>query len=42
MGTGALGLLAHDLVDAVAGEVLGVAMAINMVANIGVAQFASA
>ncbi len=46
LGTGlatvALGLLAHDLAGAGAGEVLGAALAIKMVAYIGVAPFASA
>lgn len=46
LGTGmaavALGLLAHDLAGADAGEVLGVALAIKMVAYICVAPFASA
>ena len=46
LGTGlatvALGLLAHDLAGANAGEILGAALAIKMVAYIGVAPFASA
>lgn len=46
LGTGlatvALGLLAHDLGGANAGEILGAALAIKMVAYIGVAPFASA
>ncbi|MDP1914342.1 MFS transporter [Brevundimonas sp.] len=42
MATVALGLLAHDLAGANAGEVLGAALAIKMVAYIGVAPFASA
>ena len=46
LGTGlatvALGLLAHDLAGAGAGEILGAALAIKMVAYIGVAPFASA
>ena len=42
MATVALGLLAHDLAGADAGEVLGVALAIKMVAYICVAPFASA
>lgn len=46
LGTGlatvALSLLAHDLAGASAGEILGVALAIKMVAYIGVAPFASA
>lgn len=42
MATVALGLLAHDLAGANAGEVLGMALAIKMIAYIGVAPFASA
>lgn len=46
LGTGlatvALGLLAHDLSGANAGEILGVALSIKMVCYIGVAPFASA
>lgn len=42
MATVALSLLAHDLAGARAGEVLGAALAIKMVAYIGVAPFASA
>ncbi|WP_292045461.1 MULTISPECIES: MFS transporter [unclassified Brevundimonas] len=42
MATVALGLLAHDLAGANAGEVLGAALAIKMIAYIGVAPFASA
>ncbi|MBU1345344.1 MAG: MFS transporter, partial [Alphaproteobacteria bacterium] len=42
MATVALGLLAHDLAGASAGEILGAALAIKMVAYIGVAPFASA
>lgn len=46
LGTGlatvALGLLAHDLAGASAGEILGAALAIKMVAYVGVAPFASA
>ena len=42
MATVALGLLAHRLAGANAGEVLGMALAIKMVAYIGVAPFASA
>lgn len=42
MATVALGLLAHDLAGASAGEVLGVVLSIKMVAYIGVAPFASA
>lgn len=46
LGTGlatiALGLLAHDLAGADAGEILGVALAIKMIAYVGVAPFASA
>ena len=42
MATVALGLLAHDLAGANAGEVLGMALSIKMVAYIGVAPFASA
>lgn len=42
MATVALGLLAHDLAGAGAGEVLGVALAIKMIAYVGVAPFASA
>ena len=42
MATVALGLLAHDLAGANAGEILGAALAIKMVAYIGVAPFASA
>lgn len=41
MATVALGLLAHDLAGADAGEVLGIALAIKMIAYIGVAPFAS-
>lgn len=42
MATVALGLLAHDLAGAGAGEILGVALAIKMIAYVGVAPFASA
>lgn len=46
LGTGlatvALGLLAHDLAGASAGEVLGIVLGIKMVAYVGVAPFASA
>lgn len=46
LGTGlatvALGLLAHDLAGANAGEILGVALGIKMIAYVGVAPFASA
>lgn len=42
MATVALGLLAHDLAGASAGEILGAALSIKMVAYIGVAPFASA
>lgn len=42
MATVALGLLAHRLAGANAGEVLGMALAIKMVAYIGVAPFVSA
>ncbi len=42
MATVALSLLAHDLAGANAGEVLGMALAIKMIAYIGVAPFASA
>lgn len=42
MATVALGLLAHDLAGASAGQVLGAALSIKMVAYIGVAPFASA
>ena len=42
MATVALGLLAHDLAGASAGEVLGAVLSIKMVAYIGVAPFASA
>jgi hypothetical protein len=46
LGTGlatvALGLLAHDIAGASAGEVLGAALAIKMVAYVVVAPFASA
>ncbi|WP_349256708.1 MFS transporter [Brevundimonas sp.] len=42
MATVALGLLAHDLAGAGAGEVLGIALAIKMIAYVGVAPFASA
>lgn len=46
LGTGlatvALGLLAHDLAGADAGQILGTALAIKMVAYIAVAPFASA
>ena len=42
MATVALGLLAHDLAGASAGQILGAALAIKMVAYIGVAPFASA
>lgn len=42
MATVALGLLAHDLAGANSGEVLGIALAIKMVAYIAVAPFASA
>jgi MFS family permease len=42
MATVALGLLAHDLAGADAGAVLGMALAIKMIAYIGVAPFASA
>ena len=42
MATVALGLLAHDLAGASAGEILGVALAIKMIAYVGVAPFASA
>ncbi len=42
MATVALGLLARDLAGASAGQVLGMALAIKMVAYIGVAPFASA
>lgn len=46
LGTGlatvALGLLAHDLAGASAGEILGIALSIKMIAYIGVAPFASA
>ena len=42
MATVALGLLAYDLAGASAGQILGAALAIKMVAYIGVAPFASA
>jgi MFS family permease len=42
LATVALGLLAHDLAGASAGEILGAALAIKMVAYVGVAPFASA
>ena len=46
LGTGlatvALGLLAHDLAGANAGEILGIVLGIKMVAYVGVAPFASA
>jgi MFS family permease len=42
MATVALSLLAHDLAGASAGQILGAALAIKMVAYIGVAPFASA
>lgn len=42
MATVALGLLAHDLAGANSGEVLGIALAIKMIAYIAVAPFASA
>lgn len=42
MATVALGLLAYDLAGANAGQVLGAALAIKMIAYIGVAPFASA
>ncbi|MDM8353501.1 MFS transporter [Brevundimonas staleyi] len=42
MATVALGLLAFDLAGADAGQVLGAALAIKMIAYIGVAPFASA
>ncbi|MDI1328203.1 MAG: MFS transporter [Brevundimonas sp.] len=42
MATVALGLLAYDLAGANAGEVLGAALAIKMIAYIAVAPFASA
>lgn len=42
MATVALSLLAHDLAGARAGEILGAALAIKMVAYIAVAPFASA
>jgi MFS family permease len=46
LGTGlatvALGLLAHDLAGANAGEVLGIVLGIKMIAYVGVAPFASA
>jgi predicted MFS family arabinose efflux permease len=42
MATVALGLLAHKLAGASAGEILGAVLAIKMVAYIGVAPFASA
>ena len=42
MATVALGLLAFDLAGANAGQVLGAALAIKMIAYIGVAPFASA
>lgn len=42
MATVALGLLAHDLAGASAGQVLGAALSIKMIAYIGVAPFASA
>lgn len=42
MATVALGLLAYDLAGASAGEILGAALAIKMIAYIGVAPFASA
>jgi predicted MFS family arabinose efflux permease len=42
MATVALGLLAHDLAGANSGEILGIALAIKMIAYIGVAPFASA
>lgn len=46
LGTGlatvALGLLAHDLAGASAGEILGAVLAIKMIAYVGVAPFASA
>ncbi|HAF80437.1 MAG TPA: MFS transporter [Brevundimonas sp.] len=42
MATVALGLLAHDLAGASAGEILGAALSIKMVAYIAVAPFASA
>lgn len=46
LGTGlatiALGLLAHDLAGAQAGEILGAALAIKMICYVGVAPLASA
>ncbi|WP_291839862.1 MFS transporter, partial [Brevundimonas sp.] len=42
MATVALGLLAYDLAGASAGQILGAALAIKMIAYIGVAPFASA
>lgn len=42
MATIALGLLAHDLAGAQAGEILGAALAIKMVCYVGVAPLASA
>lgn len=46
LGTGlatvALGLLAHDLAGVDAGEILGIALTIKMIAYVGVAPFASA
>lgn len=42
MATVALGLLAHDLAGASAGEILGAVLSIKMVAYVGVAPFASA
>ncbi|KAK0351045.1 hypothetical protein LTR94_026546, partial [Friedmanniomyces endolithicus] len=42
MATVALGLLAHDLAGASAGEILGVALAIKMIAYVGAAPFSSA
>ncbi len=42
MATVALGLLAHDLAGASAGEILGAVLSIKMIAYIGVAPFASA
>ena len=42
MATVALGLLAHDIAGAGAGEILGAVLSIKMIAYIGVAPFASA
>ncbi len=42
MATVALALLAHDLAGASSGEILGVVLAIKMIAYVTVAPFASA